>query len=284
MSPARPPQGAVTAATAVADEGTPVSRRARLDQKVCLVTGAGSGIGEAVVRRFLAEGARVAGCALPGQAQPADGEHSLALCCDVADEAQVRAAVQAVLARWGRLDVLVHCAGVVHSDRAADILDADWHRLQDINTTGAMRCLRAVLPVMVSQGGGAVVQIASVAAFNAGADMASYAASKAALLALTRSAAQAYGPAGVRVNALCPGWVDSPMSRREMQELAAEQGISEEAAHRQTVGRIALGRMASADEMAGICVFLASDEAAFITGTALVADGGTRIPAAARAA
>ena len=255
----------------------------RLAHKVCRVTGAGSGMGEAVVRRFLLEGARVASTGLPGQALPPEAEHSLPLVCDVRDDSQVRSAVQAVLERWGRLDVLVHCAGVVHNDRAADILDADWQRLQDINAGGAMRCLRAVLPGMLAQGCGAVVNIASVAAFNAGADMASYAASKAALVALTRSAAQAYGPAGIRVNALCPGWVDSPMSQREMQDLAAEQGISVEAAHRQTVARIALGRMANPDEMAAVCLFLASDEASFITGVALVADGGARIPAAARA-
>ena len=193
-----------------------------------------------------------------------------ALDCDVTDDAAVRATVAAVLAAFGRIDVLVNCAGIVRNDDAADIDDEDWQRM--------------VLPGMMAQGGGAIVNIASVAAFNAGAGMASYAASKAGVVALTRSAAQAYGPRGVRVNALCPGWVDTPMSRQEMRDLAAERDISEEAAHAQTVARIALGRMASAEEMAAACLFLASDEASFVTGAALVADGGARVPASARAA
>ncbi|OYV00085.1 MAG: hypothetical protein CFE45_10490 [Burkholderiales bacterium PBB5] len=162
-------------------------------------------------------------------------------------------------------------------------MDAVWQRQLDINLGGTMRCQRAVLPVMQAQGRGAIVNIASVAAFNAGADSATYASSKAGVVALTRSAAQAFGAHGIRVNALCPGWVDTPMAAREMQDLAHEQGISEAQAREHTVARIALGRMASADEMAAVCLFLASEDASFITGAALVADGGSRVPAAARA-
>ena len=205
-------------------------------------------------------------------------------CLVVGAASGIGAAVAAVISAFGRIDVLVNCAGIVRNDDAADIDDADWRRLHEVNLGGTMRCQRAVLPAMVAQGGGAIVNIASVAAFNAGAGMASYAASKAGVVALTRSAAQAYGPRGVRVNALCPGWVDTPMSRQEMRDLAAEHGISEEAAHARTVARIALGRMASAEEMAAACLFLASDEASFVTGAALVADGGARVPASARSA
>lgn len=249
----------------------------RLHDKVAIVCGAASGIGAAVAQRFVQEGAQVLACGVPTPAQPG------ALACDVTDDAQVRAIVDAALARHGRIDVLVNAAGVVAADGAAAVDDAVWQRLHEVNLGGTMRFMRAVLPAMLAQGSGSIVNIASVAAFNAGADAASYAASKAGVVALTRSAAQAYGPRGVRVNALCPGWVDTPMAAREMDELAQALGISAAEARARTTARIALARMARPDEMAAACLFLASDEASFVTGTALVADGGMRVPAASRA-
>lgn len=247
-----------------------------LQGKVALVCGAASGIGAAVVQRFVREGATVLACGLP--LPPFDG----ALACDVTDDAQVRAAVAAVLQRHGRVDVLVNAAGVIVNDDAADIADPVWSRQHEVNLAGTMRTMRAVLPHMLAQGSGAIVNIASVAAFNAGAGSASYAASKAGVVALTRSAAQAYGGQGVRVNALCPGWVDTPMAAKEMHDMAREAGITEAQARERTTARIALARMARPEEMAAACLFLASDESSFVTGVALVADGGSRVPAAAR--
>ncbi len=248
----------------------------RLSGKIAIVCGAASGIGAAVAQRFAHEGAQVLPCGLP---MP---PHADALACDVTDDAQVRAVVEAVLARHGRIDVLVNAAGVVAADAAATIDDGTWQRLHEVNLGGTMRFMRAVLPAMLAQGSGSIVNIASVAAFNAGADAASYAASKAGVVALTRSAAQACGPRGVRVNALCPGWVDTPMAAREMAELAQALGIPQAEARARTTARIALARMAQPGEMAAACLFLASDEASFITGAALVADGGMRVPAGAR--
>ncbi|MDD0812855.1 SDR family oxidoreductase [Curvibacter sp. RS43] len=128
-----------------------------------------------------------------------------------------------------------------------------------------------------------IVDMASVAAFNAGAVSASYAASKAAVVALTRSAAQTYAAQGIRVNALCPCWVDTFMAGAEMAEMAGELGITEAEARERTMPRIGLGRMASAYEMAAACLFPAGPDAAFVTGVALVADGGSRMAAGARA-
>lgn len=251
---------------------------ARLRDKVAIVCGAASGIGAATAERFMQEGAQVVACGIPLPPQPG------ALHCDVTDDAQVRAVVDTTLERHGRIDILVNAAGVVAADAAAAVDDAVWQRLHEVNLGGTMRFMRAVLPPMLARGAGSIVNIASVAAFNAGAGAASYAASKAGVVALTRSAAQAYGPRGLRINALCPGWVDSPMAAREMAELALSLGISEAEARARTTARIALARMARPAEIAAACLFLASDEASFVTGAALVADGGTRVPAATRAA
>lgn len=257
----------------------------RFEGRIALVCGAASGIGAALARRLAGEGATL--MLIDQQAgmlaQVAGECDASSRVCDVAQEEHVRAAVAATLAEHGRIDVLVNAAGLVLNDDAASIDDAVWQRLLDVNLGGTMRLMRAVLPGMLAQGAGAIVNVASVAAFNASAGMASYAASKAGVVALSRAAAHAHGHAGVRVNALCPGWVDTPMSQREMQDMAATLGLTVDEARQRTVARIALGRMASAAEMAACCAFLASDDASFVNGAVLVADGGARSAAAARA-
>jgi NAD(P)-dependent dehydrogenase (short-subunit alcohol dehydrogenase family) len=256
----------------------------RFTDKTALVCGAASGIGAAVAKRLRAEGAEVVAVGLQApllaELAAACGAHVFE--CDVGSDEQVRCVVEQALGRYGRIDVLVNAAGIVINDDAATIDDAVWQRTHDINLGGTMRLMRAVLPGMVQRRCGSIVNVASVAAFNASVGMASYAASKAGVVALTRAAANAYGHAGVRVNALCPGWVDTPMSRREMQDLAEQLGIGVDEAMQRTVSRVALGRMASAEEMAAACAFLASDDASFVTGAALVVDGGARIAASAR--
>lgn len=257
----------------------------RFEGHTALVTGAASGIGLAIARRLAEEGARVFAAdrqqqALEAAAGPIGCE---AVVLDVTDGAQVAAAVQRALERTQRLDVVVNAAGVMVADNVADIDDAQWARMLDVNLTGAMRVCRAALPAMQRQRRGAIVNIASVAAFNASAGMASYAASKAGLVAMTRALANAYGPEGIRANCLCPGWVRTAMSVAEMRELAAEHGTTEQQEFDRLTERIALKRVSEPAEMAACVAFLASDDASFVTGAVLVADGGAKTPATARA-
>jgi len=198
----------------------------RLAGKVALVSGAASGIGEAIVRRFRQEGAAVLAIGLQPERLEVLARDSGAewLACDISDEGAVQAAIARGAATCGRIDIVVNAAGVMHGDDVADIDDAMWSRALDVNLTGVMRVCRAALPLMRRQKGGAVVNIASVAAFNASPGMASYSASKAGLVALTRAIANRYGEDGIRANCLCPGWVRTPMSEQEMRDLARANG------------------------------------------------------------
>lgn len=262
-----------------------MTKSGRLQGKVALVTGAATGIGAAVTQRFCAEGAWVYAVGLlPLQlAVVARQSGATAVSCDVTRDVEVKAAFGALVAAHGRVDVVVNAAGIVHTDDVASIEDALWFETLNVNLTGAMQVCRAALPVMQRQGCGAIVNISSVAAFNGSAGMASYAASKAGLVALTRTIANRYGSEGIRANCLAPGWVRTPMSEEEMRRVASAQGISVEAAFAVLADRIALRRIASAAEIAACALFLGSDEASFVTGAVLVADGGARTPAASRA-
>ncbi len=179
--------------------------------------------------------------------------------------------------------MVVNAAGIMHADNAEDIEDAVWQRLLAVNLTGTMRVCRAAVPLLKSTGGGAIVNLSSVAAFNGSAGMASYSAGKAGVIAFTRALANEYGRYGIRANCIAPGWVRTPMSEVEMQDAARDRGITVEEAFAGLTERIALRRIAQPAEIAGCALFLASADASFVTGTVLVADGGARTPAAARA-
>jgi NAD(P)-dependent dehydrogenase (short-subunit alcohol dehydrogenase family) len=263
----------------------PVNLQRRLEKQVAVVVGGASGIGAATVVRLRAEGANVmvAGLQTDGLGEVARETGAFPVICDVTDESQVRALLQQSAQQFGGIDILVNAAGVVIPDDVADIDDLGWSKTIEVNLTGTMRVCRIMIPAIVRRGGGAIVNIASVAAFNATPGTASYAVSKAGVVALTRAIANRYGEFGVRANCICPGWVRTPMSEQEMVDRAATGGTSMEREFQVVAARNALRRVAEPGEIASVATFLASSDASFITGTSIVVDGGARTPASARA-
>lgn len=238
----------------------------RLDRRVALVTGGGTGIGAAVARRFAAEGASVVVTGRriePLQAVAAETDAQIVQ-GDVADPHHVAAAVEAAVERYGGLDVVVNNAGIG---------GGSWEHVIEVNLTGARRLCEAALSHLVERRG-AIVNVSSVSAFVAHAGGAAYSASKAGLVMLTKSLALDYGPRGVRVNAVCPGWVRTEMGDSSMDAIGAEEGISRDEAYALTARYVPLRREGLPEEIAAACLFLASEEASYVTGETLVVDGG----------
>lgn len=237
---------------------------ARLDGKVCVITGAASGIGAETARRFGEEGAVVVGVDLAD-----DGVGELALQCDVTDEAAVIDLYATVRARYGRIDVLFNNAGISPDDDRSALqtsLDA-WRRVQDANLTSVFLCCKHGIPHLLQTGGGSVINTASfVAVLGAATSQISYTASKGGVLALSRELGVEHARSGIRVNALCPGPVDTPLLR----ELFAKDP---EQAQRRLV-HVPMGRFAEAEEIANAALFLASDESSYVNASTFVVDGG----------
>jgi meso-butanediol dehydrogenase / (S,S)-butanediol dehydrogenase / diacetyl reductase len=248
----------------------------RLEGKVAVITGGGTGIGAATARRFAQEGARIVVTGRrpePIEAVARETE-GLAVAGDVADEDHARRAVAAAVEAFGGLNVLVANAGLGFGGAAADVDDERWTRTLDVNVTGAFRFVRAAIPVMEGRGAGSIVLVSSVSAFVSGTESAAYVSSKAAMIGLAKSIAVDYGPKGIRANALCPGWVRTPMGDASMTDLAENRGLDLDEAYRLATARVPLRRPATAEEIAACCLFLASDDSSIVTGTVLVADGG----------
>jgi NAD(P)-dependent dehydrogenase (short-subunit alcohol dehydrogenase family) len=249
----------------------------RLEGKVAIISGGGSGIGAATARLFAREGAQVV---VTGRREEpirtvAEETGGRAVAGDTADPEHVREAVETAVDRFGGLDVVVANAALGFGGAAMDVSDEHWERTLEVNLTGAFRLVREALPALVERGGGSIVLVSSVSALVSGTEGAAYQTSKAAMLGLTRSLAVDYGPKGIRANAVCPGWVITPMGDRSMEAVAADRGVTLEEAYRLTTRHVPLRRPASAEEIASCCLFLASDESSIVTGTALVADGGS---------
>jgi NAD(P)-dependent dehydrogenase (short-subunit alcohol dehydrogenase family) len=236
---------------------------ARFTGRRALVTGAGSGIGEAVARRLHAEGADVLLADRAGERVRALagelGGSARGLELDVRDEAAVAGATR-------ELDVLANVAGIGSTTNAPDTPLEVWEDVLAVNATGTFLCCKHAIPGMVARGGGAIVNMASVAGMIGLRDRAAYSASKGAVIALTRALAIDHVGDRVRVNAVCPGTVDSPWVRR----LVDEVGESLDALR----ARQPMGRLGTPEEIAEAVLYLASDQAAFVTGTAFVIDGG----------
>jgi meso-butanediol dehydrogenase / (S,S)-butanediol dehydrogenase / diacetyl reductase len=243
-----------------------------LTGKTALVTGATSGIGRAIAEQFAASGAQLM---LTGRNETAGSKiakHLGArfLAGDIADPAFPDRLVAEALVSFGRLDILVNNAGIAHRGSILEIGDDDWARVMEVNVTAPMRCSRAALRHMVKVGKGNIVNIASDWAVVAGAREVAYCASKGALLQLTRAMALDHGRQGIRINAVCPGDVETPMLlegiRSGGEEIAA--GLARKGA------AFPLGRVGQPEEIARVVAFLASDAASYVTGAAWLVDGG----------
>jgi meso-butanediol dehydrogenase / (S,S)-butanediol dehydrogenase / diacetyl reductase len=247
-----------------------------LEKKVALITGGGSGIGAATARLFAAQGASVVVTGRRPEPLTAivDEVGGIAVAGDTGDREHVEEAVAAAVSAFGGVDVLVACAGVAPGGSVGDMDDDQWQITLDTNLNGPMMMSRAVLPVMLSRGGGSIVLVSSTAGLAAAPASAAYDVSKAGLIALARAVAVDYGARGVRANALIPGWVRTPMGDRSMDALGAERSITREEAYGRATADVPLRRPGTPEEMAACCLFLASDEARYVTGTTLVADGG----------
>jgi NAD(P)-dependent dehydrogenase (short-subunit alcohol dehydrogenase family) len=244
----------------------------RLDGKVCVITGAGGGMGRDATILFSEEGARV--CAADVNLEAAEetatqARDAFAHQVDVADEASVRAMMEATIARYGGIDVLYNNAGISPNDDAS-VLDTSvdaWDRVQAVNTRGVFLCCKHGIPHLLERGGGSVINVASfVAAVGAATSQISYSASKGAVLSMSRELAVQFARDNVRVNALCPGPVETPL-------LLNIFGDDPAALERRRI-HWPTGRLAKPREIVNGALFLASDESSYVTGSTFLVDGG----------
>lgn len=253
----------------------------RLKDKVALITGAASGIGKATAQLFGREGARVVCADIDGQGAEAvarqigaEGEAE-AIQVDVSLDADVRRMVERAVARFGRLDILVNNAGVELGLPATIVQEADWDRLLAINLKGVFLGCKYAIPQMLRAGGGAIVNTASGAGLRGVPMLSTYGASKGGVVLLTQSLAMEWARQGIRVNCVCPGVVLTPMVERMLDRImAVAGGLDREDVLQRLAESHPMGRLGQAEEVARAILFLASDEASFITGAALPVDGG----------
>ena len=247
----------------------------RLKDRVVVVTGAAGGIGLASARRFLEEGACVvvadlaparvaAACAELGWADPADpASPVMAGVVDVTDRAQIDRLVAAVLARWGRIDVLLNNAGITQDARLVKMTDAQFDQVISVNLKGVFECTQAVVRTMIGQGSGVVINASSVVGVYGNFGQTNYAATKAGVIGFTKTWARELGPQGIRVVAVCPGFVETGILKSIPQPVLQKM-----------VDKVPLGRLGQPQEIASVYAFLASDDASYINGAVIEVSGG----------
>jgi dihydroanticapsin dehydrogenase len=255
----------------------------RLAKKRAIVTGGASGIGYAIVNRFLQEGAAVAFCDIVPDALAkamksfsGNGHHVLGLIADVTRSGDCKKFVDEAVRFLGGLDILVNNAGIDVKGTVTDLCEDDWERQIAVNLGGVYRMSKYAIPHIVQAGGGAVVNIGSIAGFLGYTGLAAYGASKGAVVQLTRNMAADFAKSNVRVNSVNPGVVDTPLLEHACKTIAGPNGDWEAVKRAYLEGQL-LPRAAQPDEIAAAVLYLASDEATFITGSALMIDGGYQI-------
>ena len=253
-----------------------------LSEKVVLVTGAGAGIGEAITIAMAEAGAQIISADIDGDAAQRSADKAAvfqaktrAVQADVGNIDDIDQMVETAVGEFGRLDIIVNNAGVTRRAYIMDLTEEDWDRIHRVNAKGVFFCLQRAARTMIEQGGGRIINIASVAGRGyAGTSNAAYAASKGAVIALTKTAAQQLGPHNINVNAICPGVTRTPLSDRNLVVRAQEQGVGIEEALKNHIKPIPIGRANEPEDIAAMAVFLASPGARNITGQAYNVDGG----------
>ena len=255
----------------------------RLSGKVAFVTGASRGIGEAISRRFAAEGARVAlaarneaSCARIVSDITRRGGEAIAIGCDVTLAISVSNAIAAVVSKWSHIDILVNNAGLGGATPIDDPDDSRWNAILTTNLTAAFRVTREAAPFLAR--GGRIINMSSVLGRFGVPGFGAYCASKHGIIGLTRAVALELAPRQITVNALCPGWVETEMGREGFRKIGRLAGKTEEEGRQAAAKMAPLGRVLDPSEVAGLAAYLASDEAKSITGQALVIDGGQVMP------
>lgn len=248
----------------------------RLQNKKALITGGGSGIGRATALAMAAEGADVAvvdinlaAAQAVAKEVEALGVKALGIAGDVADEASVQAAVTAAARAFGTINVLFNNAGIIRRANVIDTTTAEWDQVMGVNVRGVFLMCKSVVPLMIATGGGSIINTGSGWGLKGGGDALSYCASKAAVVNMTRALAIDHGKDGVRVNSVNPGDTNTPMLREEARQLSQE-----EASFLTEANDRPLQRMGTPEEIAEAVVWLASDASSYVTGSALVVDGG----------
>jgi meso-butanediol dehydrogenase / (S,S)-butanediol dehydrogenase / diacetyl reductase len=254
-----------------------------LKGKVAIVTGGGSGIGEAITRRFVACGARVCIAGrrqemLQAVAETLPGDSVKTCSADVSNEKDVELVLKTALSFDRGLHVLVNNAAMDQNPAGVVDLDiAEWRRMIEVNLTGPFLMMKACIPHMIKAGAGSVVNISSLAGIRSNSEMPAYCATKGGLINLTQQAALDYGRYNVRCNVVCPGATRTAMFTENMEGFAKMLGTNVEDIFARFMKDVPLNRVSRPDEMAGICAFLASDDASFISGVVIPVDGGASV-------